>query len=521
MHRIGKFFLFTFIAVICSSSIPNEPIIFLRPNTTQLFTELYQNYGLIDNPAVNVFEDAFYLDQTGQPPILPLQLSNQTIYSHAERVLRSFHENQKNLELFLASKEKNSFFYTTNGSIQIIFALVHAIAMSEPDKKFLFVEKIPYYSGHENSVGKLLPYPNARFQGFRSLEEITLQPEEVLVEFVTSPNNPDGKFRKPFTEASILIADFVFASPVFGSDGTGYLSENLEWVKKARSDGKHLFSFNSASKQFGKTGCRCGYLWYPMSDPYAKMIFKEFFHYISSTTVAGSSVGLSEFLDLISAFLTLPDTGEKLREDGRKTLAMRHNVVEKELLARYPGSTVTSIAGSPTLFAQINDSRLPQISAATIILQDTNTSINPGTIAGDDKSFVRLNLSGYTEELLLFTNRLAGSNKYSKKDLFFTSKDSCHQKTLFSEEGREIAYVAKPGDCHIHANASKGPIQITLPPFINYRNITLTIKKVDESDHPVTILYNDTKSTLNKQDQALEVEWNPYLFQMEKWKVRS
>lgn len=516
MRRILFFHFLTFIGMACTlmaADTKTDEIIFLRPNTTQVFTELYQRYGLIDNPPLNVFDNSHYLDQTGEPPILPLQPSNQVIFNHADSVLRAFHTNQNNLELFLDPNEKNPFFYTTNGSIQTIFALVYAIAMSEPDKKFVFVEKIPYYSGHENSVGKLTPYENARFQGFHEVEEIVTEPGEVLVEFVTSPNNPDGKFRKPFTDASILIVDLVFASPVFGSDGTGYLKENIEWMKKARLEGKHVFSFNSASKQFGKTGNRVGYFWYPMSDTYAKKIFEKFFGYISSTTVAGNTTGLSDFLNLLSAFLALPDTGSQLREDGHKTIMVRHDIIKKELLNKYPGSDVTSIAGSPTLFAQLKDPRIPKISAAEVILEDTQTSINPGTYMGEDSSYIRLNLSGYTEELVLFANKLAGSNKYRRDDMFICRGDICEERTVCSEVGKQFTYTASPGDCNIKADARHGPIKIVLPPFVGYRHIALSISKVDSSDHPISISYGNKTTTLEKEQEKFEVHWNNGFFQ--------
>ena len=139
-------------------------------------------------------------------------------------------------------------------------------------KNFSFVEQAPFYLGHPNAVTGIFNYPNARFLAFHDPSEIAASPGEVLVEFVTSPNNPDGKFRKPLTQAQIIIADFVFASSAFGDDGKGYVDKNIAWIKEARSQVERVFSFNSASKQFGKTGARCGYIWYPIYDPYAALI---------------------------------------------------------------------------------------------------------------------------------------------------------------------------------------------------------------------------------------------------------
>ena len=214
-------------------------------------------------------------------------------------------------------KKSDYIFSPSNGSLQIIFALVYAIANSEPDKKFLFVEKIPFYSFHEHAIN-YRPYANARFQGFKDPSEIKPNSNETVVEFVTSPNNPDGEFRKPYTDAKIIIADFVFASPSFGSDGTGYIKENLLWISKARTEGKHVFAFNSVSKALGRPGSRLGYMWFPMSDPYAKSIFRNFFSYEWKLTVGTSTPGVADSLNLISALLALPDAGQALRTDAFK-----------------------------------------------------------------------------------------------------------------------------------------------------------------------------------------------------------
>ncbi|MBS0652462.1 MAG: hypothetical protein JSR39_02930 [Verrucomicrobia bacterium] len=214
--------------------VEKRPIIYLQPNTAQLFTELYQAYGLLNPPAKTIIESALYLDQSTYPSILPMQPSNQAIFDHASGVLSEFHRRVGDLELYLDPHNPKPFFYTAAGSKQLIVALVYGIVMSEPQKKFLFVEQAPFYSGHPNAVTELFNYPNARFQAFHDPAEIKLEPGEVLVEFVTSPNNPDGKFRKPLTDASIIIADFVFASSAFGSNGTGYIEENIEWIREAR-----------------------------------------------------------------------------------------------------------------------------------------------------------------------------------------------------------------------------------------------------------------------------------------------
>lgn len=398
-----------------------DPILFLQPNITPLFTELYEVYGLQHLPRKTFFEDAIYLDQSTPLSILPLQPSNQFVFGQVSDVLTAFHKKIGDFELYVDPQKPKPFFYTASGSKHLFVALVYAIATSAPDRKFLFVEQAPYYSGHPNAVSGIFQYPNARFLAFHDPSEIKLEPGEELVEFVTSPNNPDGKFRKPLTEARILIVDFVFASSAFGNDGTGYRNSNIEWLRQARAAGKHVFSFNSASKQFGKTGSRCGYIWYPIYDPYAESIFKRFFGFISASTVAGGTIGLADFMDLIKAFLDMPETGETLRQDARKSLIKRHGFVEKEFIRRYPGSTILSIPGSPTFFAKVRDKRIPDKRASDVIFEDLKVSVNSGDTMGETNEFIRLNLCGYSQQLVEFLNRLSGQGKYTNKEVFFSS----------------------------------------------------------------------------------------------------
>lgn len=397
------------------------PLLYFQPNTTPLFTELYEVYGIQKLPAKTIFDDAIYLDQSTPVTILPMQPSNQEVFGEANDVLSAFHKKVGDFELYVDPQKPKPFFYTASGSKHLIVALVYAIAMSEPHKKFVFVEKAPFYSGHPSAVSGIFHYPNARFVAFHDPSEIVLELDEILVEFVTSPNNPDGKFRKPLTEASIIIADFVFASSAFGGDATGYLEANLDWVRKARAAGKHIFSFNSASKQFGKTGSRCGYIWYPLYDPYAESIFKNFFTFISASTVAGGTVGLGSFLDLIKAFLDMPDTGKALREDAKQSIFQRHKLVQDEFLKKYPGSTILSIPGSPTFFAKVHDKRIPGKKASDVLLEDLKISVNGGETMGETNEFIRLNLCGNSKPLVELLNRFAGQEKYTKQDVFFSS----------------------------------------------------------------------------------------------------
>jgi aspartate/methionine/tyrosine aminotransferase len=497
----------------------DETTLYLRPNTTQLFTELYRRYGLLHNRELTVIEQAPYLDQVGAPAPFPLQPADRAILNHAESILKKFHKKSGNLELFLEPGNHETFFYTTSGSIQIIYALVYAIATTFPDRKFLFVEKIPFYSGHHAAVELLFHYPNVRWQAFTHPTEISLLPGEILVEFVTSPNNPDGVFRAPETNADIIIADFVFASSAYG-DGTGYLDANIAWIRQARAAGKSLFSFNSSSKQFGKTGCRCGYLWFPLNHPFNSAIFPQFFNYISLSTIGGGTAGLSEFLNLISAFLEREDTGDHLRQDAHASLVKRYEILSKEILLRYPGSVITSVAGSPALFVQLFDPRLPTKSAREIIFDDLQSSVSGGVPFGATDAFFRVNLTGYSAELAEFANRLADAKKYSAHDFLISSEHVCNQIKICGSRKEKTHYVANPNNCVIKAHAKEGPIVVVLPEFIDYdvSNI-ITIKKTDRSHHRVKVKSRNFTQVLRKKSDQIQVQWRQPNFLDGAWSI--
>lgn len=494
-----------------------EPLIYMRPNETPMFTELYQRYGLLNPPALHVYDSAVYLGQPGEKKLLIP--SSETFFNDVDQTLRVYHSRVGNQGLFLDPNEKNYVFCPSNGSLQIIFALVYAISTAEPQKHFLFVEKIPFYSFHEHAV-TYRAYPNARFQGFNDPSEVKPKPDETVVEFVTSPNNPDGTFRKPYTQANIIIADFVFASPSYGSDGSGYIKENIAWITKAKSEGKHVLAFNSVSKALGKPGYRLGYMWFPMSDTYAASIFHDFFSYVWKLTVGESTPGVAEALNLMSALATLPDAGQALRRDAFNTIVKRHQIVKEELLKRYPGTEVMSIEGSPTFFAKLNNPDTQKMAAATVLLKDINVAVDNGNSMGENDNFIRINLCGYSGDLAEFLNRLANSKKYNAKDLLVSSATHCSHKTIHSSENP--SYVVNPNDCDIEVDAKDADVEIILPQFINYQNSNLiSIKKMDATNHSVTVKTNKLINALKGKNEQVRMQWTQPFFRNGQWQTVS
>ncbi|QMT60530.1 aminotransferase class I/II-fold pyridoxal phosphate-dependent enzyme [Legionella sp. PC997] len=515
VQAVLKFKIFLLFVLFTASVNASDPLIYMRPNETPMFTELYQRYGLLNPPAVHVYDSSVYLGQPGENSLLIP--SSIAFFNDVDETLRAYHARIGNKELFLDPHETKYSFCPSNGSLQIIFALVYAIAATEPQKNFLFVEKIPFYSFHEHAVN-YRPYPNARFQGFNDPSEVKPKPDEILVEFVTSPNNPDGKFRKPYTQANIIIADLVFSSPTYGSDGTGYIKENIDWLSKARNEGKHVLAFNSVSKALGRPGYRLGYMWFPMSDAYAASIFHNFFSYVWKLTTGESTPGVAEALNLMSALVALPDGGQALRTDAFNTIVKRHNLVKTEMLKRYPGTEVISIPGSPTFFAKLNSPGIPNMTGEQVLLQDLNVAVDNGNSMGATDAFVRINLCGYSGDLAQFLNRLAQANKYKENELLVTSANHCKHRTIHSNEN--FVYVANPDDCIIDVDAADANVEIVLPQFINYQKSNLiSIKKIDNSIHSVTVKSNQLTKSLKGKNEQLQMQWTQPFFLKGQWQI--
>lgn len=474
-----RFYIFIFFNFI----LANENItfesefkqrIYLASTTGQLFTELYDKHALLKVPHVNVFQPATYIASA-----IARNLSETPAdVARADKLLKEYLTEEGTLELYLDPKTIPSLvFFPCTGATQVYEGLVYAIVSSNPNKQFLFVQKIPYYSGHRSAIDDF-KYENAEYVGYHSPEDIEiLRKGKTVVEFVTSANNPDGTFREPETNPDIIIADLVFSSDSYGPRGNGYVQRNLKWIKEARKDKtKHLFSFDSASKHFGKTGDRWGWIWFDFSDPYQEFIFDKFQEFINSAGDVGTQGG-ALFLDLISALLNTDDKGKNIFHNVNQSLQKRHCLVEKQLKIKYPHSEVTSVPGSPTLFAKIHDRRLAYLSAADIILQDVNTLVKNGEDYGENKSFVRINLCGSSNDMANFLNRLAGKKVYTPDNVIVSNVDLCPCQTIISSSQNETHYYVEPGDCTLVTDTQCGNITITFPAFIGFYEQVITIKK--------------------------------------------
>jgi histidinol-phosphate/aromatic aminotransferase/cobyric acid decarboxylase-like protein len=480
----------------------NMSVIDLTTNVSQIFTELYEDYSILTNLEKNVFENSLYLE------------GNQatSIKERLNAALLKYHRKEGTLDLYvdpLKSMEKQ-IFIAGNGSTQLYKGLVYAMATTFPEKEFLFVQKIPYFSGHEDAVNKVFDYPNAKYQGYNNPNEVVHKPGQTIVEFVTSPNNPDGEFRYPETNPDIILGDFVFTSTSFGIDGTGYIQKNLEWLKEVREKGTLVLSYNSASKQFGRTGDRMGYMWFPMYNDFASSILPKLNNFLA-ITVGSNLHGPSHFLDLLPA---LTKKGVKLRKDANESLKKRMEILTNAFLKRYPGSNITSLKGSPTLFVKINDPRIGAQTASEVIFEDTNVLTVDGSVYGADDSFVRVNIMAYSQDLSNFANRLIEEEKYSKYDMLISS--SCSKNKILICDKK---YAVNPGDRYIDVDASNNNICICLPQFLGYEpKLKLKIRRIDSSKCHVKI-YSKSFHVCLDRCGFVSLVWEQPFYQNGSWEI--
>lgn len=435
----------------------------LGTNVNQLFTDLYREYGIFTPRVSEIFDDSLYAE--GEQATTLLQTASERLIS--------YHRKEGTLELFVDPSSDNQPLALGCGSTALFNALLYAMSMSYPDKKFIVLQKIPYFASHQKAA-ELFPYDNLTYIGYETVADLPPKmQDEVWVEFVTSPNNPDGKPRSPETDADVIIGDFVFSSKSFGYDGSGFIDENIEWVRRARSQGKTVLSFDSASKSYGYTGDRIGYMWFPLHDVFAAGIFEKFKRFIS-TTVGVGLYGLNHFVNLLPAISG--KRGADLRRNANRTLVRRHEIVSNAIAARYPGSFDVSVPGGATLFFE-----LPSPGAAEIILEDNNVVVLDGKDFGGTDKQIRVNLMAASHDLALFVRRLLGmqSSMSAATTCKFLMVAPTSSSSSSSVRACTRSFHATPGYREIVAVC--GCEEIVLPLFLGFLGpIRITIRNTNQ-----------------------------------------
>ncbi|HHF7342397.1 TPA: hypothetical protein ACPSJ3_002775, partial [Legionella anisa] len=83
-----------------------------------------------------------------------------------------------------------------------------------------------------------------------------------------------------------------------------------------------------------------------------------------------------------------------------------------------------------------------------------------------------------------------------------------------------MQYVANLDDCIINVDAKDANVEIVLPQFINYQQSNLiSIKKIDSSNHSVTVRANQLTKSLKDQNEQLQIQWTQPFFMNGQWQI--
>lgn len=273
-----------------------------------------------------------------------------------ESVIRSFHSHHGHA---INGEAK---IVTGLGSTQVFLGLIYAFAVCMNRPKYF--EQVPYCPLHKNLVS-LLGQEWAVSKG---------QIIEPQIEFVTSPNNPDGSIRSPVTSAPVILWDASYAWPWYGFTLMKLLS------KMKKSCVKRLcipvFSF---SKSLGLAGERVGYALIPPSvqKAYPKLL-DAYAYYISTSTLGTCRPGEGVCRVIASGYREFPVITERLEQ--------RYDVISEKLKNLLRGIEILSPRGFPYLWVKYTGINLH------VKLLSLGIRGSPGIEFGMTEEYARLSL---------------------------------------------------------------------------------------------------------------------------------
>jgi len=208
---------------------------------------LFQEYW--SNPKLNNFEETQTLVQadyrTGYPPVV----------GGIQKVL--FPTIQKLHELYGNANATGRHIILGGGCTQLIHAVSYAFSITAKNQKTIFAQA-PYYDGY--AIAADLDPARLVFN-----DSLNQEDNKDIIEFVTYPNNPDGKWRSPVYDNSHYVYDSV------------YYWHSLVDVEVMLDVPIVLFSMSKAT---GHAGSRLG--WALVKDPIVALHMTD---YIQKNTI--------------------------------------------------------------------------------------------------------------------------------------------------------------------------------------------------------------------------------------------
>jgi len=385
-------------------------IVLLGPGDANLYTEVYENYGLTDPFCGYYVDKGDYL--LPAPPLGPGQVD----FVEINQMVRKWHEAIGDLDIY--SQAESDFFLPGAGSTHIFVALIYGL-YQKIGGPMLIVDKLPAYPWRQHI--EFLGLPGVRYQTYTNPSEIHLGDGETLVEIVVSPNNPDGATRSYNTNASIYIYDTVFAFDWYNFD----VQTIRDQINELRSNGKTVYNFISMSKMLGRTGDRFGYMWLPRSD---SELYQNMLSYWLFTCLGNGSTGVQSSLNLMKCLLKDNCYKRLLLKDVKASLLNRHCILTETIKKAFPNVLINSQAGPPFFWFKvpgINDPAKFFLENYGTIILDTTDALLPFE---GEPGFARINVMGRSKMLYEFVKRLDPETNYTLDDFLCLSCKCKKQK---------------------------------------------------------------------------------------------
>ncbi|XP_044511753.1 tryptophan aminotransferase-related protein 4-like [Mangifera indica] len=203
---------------------------------------------------------------------------------------------------------ENRFIIFGAGSTQLLNAAVHALSPDNSSSPAKVVATIPFYPVYQRQTD-FFQSVDFQFYGDTSLWKNTSDTGKNLIEFVTAPNNPDGKMNKAVLQGPNVkqIYDHAYYWPHFTPIS-------------APADGDVMIF--TLSKMTGHAGSRLGWALIKEENVYERMTT-----YMSFNTMGVSRDSQLRALKLVQ--VVLENRGKEIFEFGYKTMRSRWEKLSK------------------------------------------------------------------------------------------------------------------------------------------------------------------------------------------------
>ncbi|PIA41838.1 hypothetical protein AQUCO_02200339v1 [Aquilegia coerulea] len=280
------------------------------------------------------------------------------------------------------------------GSTQLLNAAIYALSPEDSPSPASVVASIPFYPVYKletefyNSV-------QFKWQGEASLWKNRSDTSGTSIEFVTSPNNPDGKFRKPVLTgpSAKTIYDHAYYWPHFSA------------ITSAADEDLMIFTL---SKLTGHAGSRLG--WALVKD---EKVYTRMQMFMSLNTLAQSHDTQLRTLKLLK--VVLKERGRKMFEFSYKTMRERWERISKSFssskrfsLQKLEPQYCTyfkNVTGPSPAYAWIKCER-EEDEECTAVLQTANIIGRGGIVFCGDTRYVRLSLIKRQDDFELLLQRI-------------------------------------------------------------------------------------------------------------------